>query len=339
MSGMATAVKVKAREAEKMRKKLSSSGLLDSLHKAETEGGFVYFPVRGKVPGHKLVKRRMARVRRKPAFRELLAKLLGKGAGDAVFSYDVIGDIAVLEVPEKFSKKAREIGLLLLESDSKLKAVFRKAGGREGRYRVTRLAHLAGDMRTETVHAENGVRMKVDIAKEYFTPRLAAERKRVAGLVEDGEKVLVLFAGVGPYALAIAKRKDAEVAGIELNPSAVRHFGESIGMNKLRGHVKVVKGDVKKVVPKMFRGFADRVLMPLPHSAEKFLPEAIMAVKKGGIVHLYTIAEKEGGAEKAREAVLMAARKAKRGAKALRVKAVRPFSAAREQLAIDFRCT
>ena len=335
---MATAVRVKAREAEKTRKKLSASGLLDRLHKAEKEGGFVYFPVRGKVPGHRLVKRRMARVRRKPAFRESLAKLLGENS-DAVFSYDVIGDIAVLEVPEKYSKKAREIGLLLLESDSKLKAVFRKAGGREGRYRVTPLAHLAGEERTETVHIENGVRMKVDIAKEYFTPRLAAERKRVAGLVGDGEKVLVLFAGVGPYALAIAKRKDAEVAGIELNPSAVRHFEESIGMNKLRGRVKVVKGDVKKAVPEMFRGFADRVLMPLPHSAEKFLPEAIMAVKKGGIVHLYTIAEKEGGAEKAWEAVLRAARKAGRGAEALRVKAVRPFSASLEQLAIDFRCT
>jgi len=335
---MVKAVRVPRKKGEDMRRRLSSSGLLDEAYFPLHDEEYVYLPVKGKVPRHTLVEVDARRRAVRKGFREMLSGIAGKGAGRIFSSYDVVGDIAVLEVPEELKGRGREIAEALLSSDRKIKAVLGKESGREGEYRIRKFAFLAGERRTETAYFEHGVRMRLDLAKVYFSPRLSHERGRIASQVGPGENVLVMFAGVGPFALVVAKRrKDAKVYGIELNPDAVRYFEENIRLNRMEGRVEAILGDVRKVVPERFLGVADRVLMPLPKNAEDFLDVALLAAKKGGIIHFYTFVNRAEGNGAAEKKALGAGRKAGRKIEILGSREVRPFSPSTVQVVVDFR--
>ena len=150
-----------------------------------------------------------------------------------------------------------------------------------------RVEVVAGENRTETVHREHGCSYKLDVSAAYFSPRLGTERMRVASQVSPGERVLVLFAGVGPYAILIAKkRKPSEVVAVELNPKACEYMRWNVSKNKV--DVKVVCGDARTETPKL--GSFDRIIMPLPKDAGDFLDVVFPAVKSGGVIHFYTFA-------------------------------------------------
>lgn len=318
---------------------LSSSGILDEMYLPSHDGEYVYLPVKKEVPPYELADVVLRRRAMRKGFRELLLEIVGKEESEGIFSsYDVVGDIAVLEVPEGLRAKEREIAEALLKADRKIRVVLGKESGMEGEYRVRRFAFLAGERRTETVYLEHGVRMRLDLAKVYFSPRLGHERGRIASMVRPGEKVLVMFAGVGPFALVIAKRqKDAKVYGIELNPDAVRYFDGNIRLNGMEGRVEAIPGDAREVVEGRFAGAADRVLMPLPGNAEEFLDSAMLAAKRGGTIHFYTFVGRAEGKVAAERKVLEAGRKMGRKIKILESREVRPFSPSKVQVAVDFK--
>ena len=219
----------------------------------------------------------------------LRGKLTTQELPQVVGSFDIIGTIAKLEIPPALRKKEKVIAATMLELNPAIKTVVRKAAIHSGEYRLQKVKVIAGEKTKETTHKENGVAMLLDIEKCYFSPRLSSERLRIAKQVRKGENVLVMFSGVGVYPLVIAKHsKAAHIWGIELNPTAHRYALENVARNKAN-NVTVLRGDVRKIVPKLLRqGLRfDRIVMPLPKEAEKFLPLALKAVKKGGTVHLY----------------------------------------------------
>ncbi len=335
---MAKAIRVPRKKGEEMRRRLSSSGILDERYFPTHDEKHVYLPVKGKVPRYKLFEVEAREREARKGFKEMLSEIVGGGAEGIFSSYDIAGDIAVLEIPDNLKNKEKEIAEALLKADRKIKVVLRKESGMEGEYRVRRFSFLAGEKRTETTYVEHGVRMRLDLSKVYFSPRLSHERGRISEKVKAGETVLVMFAGVGPFALVIAKKqKDARVYGIELNPDAVRYFEENIRLNGMEGRVEAVLGDVRKVVPARFAGVADRVLMPLPKSAEDFLDVAFLAAKKGGIIHFYTFVNRAEGKEAAERKVLEAAKGAGRRAEILESREVRPFSPSTVQIVVDFK--
>jgi tRNA (guanine37-N1)-methyltransferase len=170
--------------------------------------------------------------------------------------------------------------------------VLRKVGEVSGEYRIAKYEVLYGG-ETETIAKEFGCRFLVDPTKVYYSSRLSTERGRIAKLVKEGERVLVMFAGVGPYAIVIAKlAKPKEVIGVEINPKAVEYFRKNVELNKVQDVVKVYEGDVRDVVPKL-EGKFDRVLMPAPYSAEDFVYLLKDKVKIGSYVHYYTFAGEE----------------------------------------------
>src|SRR5437016_6641775 len=141
---------------------------------------------------------------------------IGESEADGVHSgIDVIGDLAIV----KFSRgpvQVRElVGEKILREMSNVKGVFEQEGGIEGEYRLRKLRHLAGERRTTTLHKENGCQFLVDIAKVYYSPRLSTERLAVAMMVRDGERVLNMFAGVGPFSITIARRSEERRVGKE----------------------------------------------------------------------------------------------------------------------------
>ncbi len=224
---------------------------------------------------------------------ELKGRLPDTLLGLVPSSFEVVGSregaVAIVEIPEELAGYERVIGEAILRIQKNVKAVYRKLGGREGEYRIRRLKLIAGEPITEVVHKEHGYRLKLDIARVYFSPREATERQRIASMVAPGECVMVMFAGVGPYAVAIARAQPSVglIPAIELNPAAYCYMVENVRLNRLEGVVEPVLGDVRERAWEWV-GCCDRVVMPLPRGAHLFIREALLVLKpKGGIVHFY----------------------------------------------------
>lgn len=106
-------------------------------------------------------------------------------------SYDIVGDIIVIErlMPEADPYR-KEIAEALLRLHKSVKTVLIKTGKVDGPYRIPVLELLAGEDKRETIHSEYGIRLKVDLSKAYFSPRLGFERNRVALLSRKAKKWL-----------------------------------------------------------------------------------------------------------------------------------------------------
>ncbi|MEM2137410.1 MAG: class I SAM-dependent methyltransferase family protein, partial [Candidatus Methanomethylicia archaeon] len=206
-------------------------------------------------------------------------------------SLDIIGDIAVIEVKPEYQNKKYEIARKIVEEIKYIKVVVEKKSPISGEYRVMDVEWLAGEERFTTIHREYGCIFKLDISKVYFTPRLSTERMRIAEKVSSGEIIVNMFAGVGTYSIVIAKRaknKPSKIYSIDINPEAHKYALENVRLNRVEDIVIPILGDAKEIIIEKLRGVADRVLMPYPELALKYLPYAIIALKdSGGIIHAY----------------------------------------------------
>ena len=216
-------------------------------------------------------------------------------------SFDTVGDIAIFnEVDSVLKKKEKLIAETLLKLHNNIKVVLKKTARYSGKLRTPKLAYLAGGRRKITTHKENGVSLMLDVEKCYFSTRTATERQRIVSLVKKGESVLVMFSGVSPLGIEIAKHTKAkEVYGIELNKIA-HHFAlKNVTLNKVN-NVVLVQGDVSKVLLRLKKKF-DRIVMPLPKEAKRYLPLAVKSIKPKGSIHLYTFLEEKEISQKVKE--------------------------------------
>ncbi len=204
-------------------------------------------------------------------------------------SFDIIGDIVILEIPDDLVDYKDLIGEAALKFTGR-KAVFRKKSEIKGIIRTRELEHIAGENISETIHQEFGCRLMLDVKKVYFSPRLATERKRVTDSVKNGEIIVDMFAGIGPFPVLIAKNHEVKVYAVDINPEAYKYMQENIELNKVQGKVIPIMGDVRKVLEdKNIK--ADRIIMNLPGSAYEFLDTAMKSIKSGGIIHYYEFSE------------------------------------------------
>jgi tRNA (guanine37-N1)-methyltransferase len=199
---------------------------------------------------------------------------------------DIIGDIAIVKLAEPAKEHGKIVGDAILASMKNVKAVYDQEGGLEGDFRLRRLRHLAGEERTLTMHRENGLRFMVDVERCYFSPRLSTERMRIADLAEAGEKVLNMFAGVGPYSITLVKKKRVEVWSCELNEVAYKLHVENNGLNKVETLIRMYNEDAARL-PESVGGKFDRILMPHPSQSDRFIPVALGMIKPGGWIHYY----------------------------------------------------
>jgi tRNA wybutosine-synthesizing protein 2 len=132
------------------------------------------------------------------------------------------------------------------------------------------------------------------------------ERKRLPKLVSPGETVVDLFAGVGQFAIPIAKHAEPRmVYAVELNPVAHSYLTANVRINKLGYLVTPVLGDCEEVAP---RGVADRVIMGILHVGHRYLPLALQVLKPGGgVIHYHESTPRKQGFKRPVERVLRAA--------------------------------
>lgn len=204
-------------------------------------------------------------------------------------SFEIIGSkekaVAIIEVRDG---NANDAANEILLRHKNVKSVLQKLSNREGEYRTRQYKLLAGDKDTEVLHKESGYTVKLDPQKVYFSPREGTERQRIAGQVKPGETVLVMFGGVAPFPISIAKIQPEvnKIYSIELNPIAHKYAVENIRINKLSHKIFPICGDVREVCKELRMKF-DRIVMPLPKGAYEFLDVAISYLKSNGIMHFY----------------------------------------------------
>jgi tRNA (guanine37-N1)-methyltransferase len=225
--------------------------------------------------------------------REVLRGKLGEEELKKVRAFDIVGDIAVIKLPDELLSKRHLIGEAVMEVHPSLRTVLLQTSPVKGEFRTRALQVIAGGPETETLHRESGCEFKVDLARVYFSPRLAHERARIATQVAQGEAVANLFAGVGCYSIIIAKRGNPSVIySIDKNPVAFEYMRENIRINKVGDKVIPILGDAREVVENRLVGMVDRVLMPLPELARYFFDTALATLKRGGgVVHFYDFGE------------------------------------------------
>ncbi len=328
-------VRVSKKDAEKARKLLKGQMVLMGSKKVKHDAG-VIFPVSavefdlGNI-AYEIVTDVFEDFDVATGFEETLVRL-----GSPFSSYDVIGDIAVLDIPAGFERFEKDIARSLLRSRRHVKTVLKKSSAVEGDERIRRYVHLAGESRTETVHREHGCFFKLDISKVFFSPRLSFERQRICEQAMSGEFIIDMFAGVGPYSIVIAKKKDATIHGYDINKDAIKYFEENIRTNKVSHRVRAFYGSCREAV----KGEADRVIMNLPKNAMDFFDTALTLLKPaGGVVHYYAASPRETPFEKEVKSILKCAEKKHVRIKILEKRIVRSYSPGEVHVAIDVGVT
>lgn len=260
-------------------------------------------------------------------------------------SYDIIGDIAAIEIPRDSGISTKRVVTEIRKVHPRIKTILVKSGERKGEFRIRKMKRVFGK-ETETLHKEHGYKFRVDPTKVYFSPRESTERERIAGMVKPRESVMVMFAGVGPYGILIAGKqpKVGRVYQVEINPRGFEYMKQNIAMNKLSHLVIPIRGDVRKVCKK-YTGTCDRVVMPLPREAHKFLDVALKCLKKKGFLHFYSVGKSRKSSRgpekdveifnKSIERLEKSARKLGRKVKILNKRKVLPYGPGSWKICID----
>jgi len=223
--------------------------------------------------------------------RVLTGILSGDESSQLISSFDTIGDIAIVKVPDLVVGKKEEIANAILQNIKHIQTVLRQIGPVTGEYRVRELEYLAGEDKTTTLHKEHGCVFEVDLSRVYFSPRLSEERKRIATQISGSNQTIVvnMFSGVGPFSILIAKSNpNATIYSIESNPDGYKLMIKNSRLNKVDGKIIPILGDAASKVRERLVGVGDHVLMPLPEGSHNYLDSALLALKpSGGIIHYY----------------------------------------------------
>jgi tRNA wybutosine-synthesizing protein 2 len=201
-------------------------------------------------------------------------------------SWAVIGSVVLVETTD--CPRPTELGEALLAMHGNADTVLAR-GGISGEHREPGGEVIAGEGDTETVHREHGTTYALDLAEVMFSPGNKAERARMGEVVETGERVFDMFAGIGYFTLPMA-RAGAKVTAVERNPDSFAYLVENVVRNGVQDSVETYRADCRDVVAGGIDGDGefefDRVVMGY-YDAYEYLDSALAALAPGGTVHMH----------------------------------------------------
>ncbi|MFX0212353.1 MAG: class I SAM-dependent methyltransferase family protein [Candidatus Hodarchaeota archaeon] len=256
-------------------------------------------------------------------------------------SIDFVGDIAIIGISRELKFYKNIIGEALLKTHKNVGTVLLRASPISGTYRLRRLDVIAGEPKTHTVHKEYGCLYYVDLTKAYFSPRLAYEHNRIASLAKNGEVIVDLFSGIGPFAILIAKKhENVDVYAIDINPHAIAFLKKNIRLNKVENRVHPMLGNAKYIIANRLSKVADRLIMNLPEQSMEFIDIACMALKPtGGEVHFYAFVNANNSIKRLEQRFIEAVEKRGKKAKVLSFRHVRATAPYTWQIVLDAKIT
>tara|TARA_Y100000310_G_C20555294_1_gene750192 strand:- start:376 stop:1185 length:810 start_codon:yes stop_codon:yes gene_type:complete len=253
--------------------------------------------------------------------------------------YDILGNVVVVKFDSEVrSAVKKKWASQFLKKHKSVRTVLEKSGKFSGRLRTLKTKHIAGEKTKEVLYKENGCLFRFNVDTCYFSSRLSTEREEIASAVKKGEKVLVMFSGIGVYGIVIGKNSKAdEVSCVELSRACNKYAEENVKRNKLSGKVKIVGGDVRKKVPLLKQKF-ERIVMARPNLSDSFLDVAFKVIKKGGVIHYYGFYhEIEATAGVLVDLIEKEAQKAKKKVKILKVKKAGEIAPYRYRWRVDLK--
>lgn len=238
----------------------------------------------------------MKKREKKPRSYKEIAKLPKELANDLPTSFDVIGSIALIKIPESLEKYKKNIAEAFLKTYKNIETVC-KISPVSGELRTREIEILAGEKSLETIHKEYGARFELNVEKTYFSPRLANERKKIADQVKTNEIILDMFTGVAPFPIIISKHANPKIIyAIEKNKDAIEYAKKNVKINKALDKIEVIHADAKdtyNVIKEKNVSGANRIIMNLPFSAYLFFEEALKVIKDNGKIHLFDFLKDE----------------------------------------------
>ena len=247
--------------------------------------------------------------------------------GRAPSSWAVVGDVVLVRLPDD-CPRPREVGEALLDLQGADTVLARR--GIDGPHREPDVSVLAGSGDTETVHTEHGTKYALDPAEVMFSPGNQAERARMGEVVDPDERVLDMFAGIGYFALPMA-RAGAEVTAVERNPTAFRYLIENAMLNGVQDRLRPFRADCRDVVEWHadleidVDVTADRVVMG-HYEAHDYLDAALSVVEPGGTIHLHAVVPEAELPDRPVSRLEQAGREAGRGVEVDDVRRVKSYS-------------
>ncbi len=252
-------------------------------------------------------------------------------------AFDVLGNIAIVKFPRDFKLiDKKKFANKLLKENNSIKTVLEKVGKFSGRLRKMQTKHLAGERTKEVLYRENGCTFRFNIDTTYFSSRLSNERKEIASKIKKGDNVLVMFAGVAPFSIVIARNsKPKKVCSNEINREANKYAKLNIELNKVKDKVELIPGDIKKVIPKLKQKF-DVIVMPRPQLKDTFLKEVFKVSKKGTRIFYYDFC-KETEVNLIVDKIKQEAKQAKKKIKILKTKSAGEIAPYKIRVRVDFK--
>ena len=260
-------------------------------------------------------------------------------------AYEIVGDIAVIDDKiteneddsvEISNTNISKIADAILTAHSAVKTVLLSTGPISGEFRTRPLQFIAGIDKTATIHKEYGCKYNVDLARAYFTPRLSTERHRILSQIKDGETVIDMFAGVGPYSIMIAKNASPKlVIANDKNEAATELLQKNAALNKVSN--MIVLNEDAAVLSKEYEGVGDHVIMNLPHNAYDFLDTAVSVCRKNGVIHYYAMTSDDDLFDGSIEKIRAAAETQNRKIEVVEMKNVRSYAPHQYNICLDVR--
>jgi tRNA (guanine37-N1)-methyltransferase len=255
-------------------------------------------------------------------------------------AYSLFGNVAIVNFSKDFSPKQKKMfANEILKENKSVRSVLEKSENFKGRLRKMQTKWLAGEKTKEVLYTENGCRFRFNIDETYFSPRLSNERKEISSEIKKGEKVFVMFAGVAPFSIVIAKNSPAKIVySNEINRKANKYAKFNVELNKLNNKVFILPGDIKRVSRNISekKEVFDVIVMPRPQLKDSFLESAFMLSKKGTRIYYYDFCKIEE-IDKIKEKVILDAKKFGKMIKILKVKKAGEIAPYKIRLRIDFQ--
>ncbi|MCG1004426.1 MULTISPECIES: class I SAM-dependent methyltransferase family protein [Halobacterium] len=295
---MALAVVVPKADTEARIADLEAESVYDDSRKvAEHDAEHVELPVTerpGETTFERVVEQDDPEVRA-PGLDDLLAERGWSEAerDRAPSSWAVVGTVILADFTD--CPRPVEVGEAFLELHGEADTVLAR-GGIDGEHREPDVSVIAGEGDTETVHTEHGTKYAIDLSRVMFAPGNKAERARMGEVVSEDERVLDMFAGIGYFALPMA-RAGARVTAVEKNPESFRYLAENAQLNGVSRNLDCVLGDCRDVDTE-----ADRVVMgyydalgggPVDDVETReggpgYLDAALDNLVSGGVLHVHS---------------------------------------------------
>jgi tRNA wybutosine-synthesizing protein 2 len=236
------------------------------------------------------------------SFKQILQRSLNISNSELLpAGYQQIGNVCIISLDKKLLKNKKKIGKVILNNFKQFKSILNKKSGIKGQKRVPDVEVIAGSSKTETIHNESGIRYKLDPKKVMFSKGNINERHRIAGLVKKNEIVVDMFSGIGYFTVPIGKKGITKmIYASEINPVSYKYLNENLKINKVEVKVKTFNMDCRKMISKLvIDGIkADRILMGLLPSPQKYLKDARKIVKNGTVIHYEAVSENPKELEK-----------------------------------------